>query len=222
MGIVAAYTVERDAGVNCFNFSQQDNEAKGAWFNEDQNIIFGFEEGTGKIWVDLERSTDTKLYCYEYMCDNSALYAQFDPISDHITLFTQEFTITRREASTLDIEKADANFIKEENCVVVPVAGKLDSKMFTSADGGTIRISPIAMQWDSTGGTELKGENIDMVESVKIVYADGSEYLVYNDLTANYGYICGNDTGFIALFNRLVDTDNIAAIQINDMEFTAA
>jgi hypothetical protein len=76
------------------------------------------------------------------------------------------------------------------------------------------------MQWDSTGGSEIKGESIDNVESVKITYADGSEYLVYDDTTANYGYICGNDTGFIALFNRLVDVDNVTAITINDWEFT--
>ena len=223
MGIVAAYTVERDAGVNCFNFSQIDNEAKGAWFSEDQNIVFGFEEGYGKIWVDLERSTDTKLYCYEYMCDSSALhvYGNIAPISDHITLLTQEYTMTRREAAELVTEKGDTSFIRAENEYIIPVAGKLDSKMFTSADGGFIKVSPIAMQWDSTGGTEIKGECIDMVESVKITYSDGSEYLVYDDLTANYGYICGNEVGFIALFNRLVDVDKIASVSINDMVFTS-
>jgi len=222
MGIVASYTVERAAGVNCFNYSQLDNEAKGAWFSEDQNIIFGFEEGSGKIWVDLERSTDTKLYCYEYMCDNSALYAQgnFDPVTDHITLLAQEFTMTRREVAELNNEKGDTSYIREEKEVAVPVADKLDSKVFTSADGGYIKVSPIAMQWDSTGGAEIKGEGIDIVESVKITYADGTEYLVYDDTTANYGYICGNDTGFIALFNRLADVDNVSSITINDWEFT--
>lgn len=222
MGIVASYTVEREGGVDCFNYSQTDNEAKGAWFSEDQNIMFGFGEGSGKIWVDLERSTDTKLYCYEYMCDNSALYANggFGQITDHITLFAQEYTMTRREIAELNTEKGDTGYIREEKEVIVPVADKLGSKVFTSADGASVRISPIAMQWDSTGGTEIKGECIDNVESVKITYADGSEYLVYDDTTANYGYICGNDTGFIALFNRLVDVDNVTSITINDWEFT--
>lgn len=221
MGIVAAYTVERAGGVNCFNYSQLDNEAKGAWFNEDQNIIFGFEEGTGKIWVDLEKSTDTKLYCYEYMCENYVLGPALNkPVTDHITLFCQEFNDTRANIEKSNKEKGDTSYIKDSKNVVIPVADKLDSKTFTSANGGTVKISPIAMQWDSTGGEAPKGEALDSVKKFKITYKDGSEYLVYEfDKVASYGYICGNDTGFVVLFNRLVDTDNIAKITINDIEF---
>ena len=128
--------------------------------------------------------------------------------------------MTRREASELNKEKGDESYIKETYEYIIPVADKLDSKVFTNSDGGYIRVSPIAMQWDSTGGTEIKGECLDMVGSVKITYADGSEYLVFDDTTANYGYICGNEVGFIALFNRLVDIDNVTSITINDMDFT--
>ena len=224
IGIVAAYTVEREGGVNCFNYSQFDNEAKGAWFNEDSNILFGFNEGTGKIWVDLENSTDDKLCCYEYMCDCSVLFgtAAFDPITDHITLFTQEFTMNRSEVYSEAAEKGDYDqFIREENEYVIPVAGKLDTKVFYSSDNGSIEISPIAMVWDSTGGTELKGETILPETSLKITYNDGTEYLVFDENTSSVGYVCGTDTGFIVLFNRLVDTDNIASITIDGNVFTA-
>ena len=222
MGYVAAYTVERAAGVNCFNYSQFDNEAKGAWFNEDQNIMFGFNEGVGKIWVDLARSTDTKLYCYEYMCDNYAIYGPDvqSPITDHITLTCQEYTDTRANIEKKNNEKGDTSYIKDSKTVTIPVADKLSSKEFKSADNGTIKISPIAMQWDSTGGKAPKGEALDSVKTLKITYKDGTEYLVFNDNTASYGYICGNETGFIALFNRLVDTDNVSKITINDSDFT--
>ena len=224
MGIVAAYTVERAKGVDCYIYSQQENEAKGAFFNEDQNIMFGFEEGSGKIWIDLERSTDTKLYCYEYMYDRYNVFGtQFaEPVTDHITLFCVEYTDTRANIEKTLTEKGDTSYIKDEKSVVIPVADKLDSKTFTSANGGTVKISPIAMQWDSTGGEEPKGEALDSVTMFKITYKDGSEYLVYeDDKVASYGYICGTDTGFIVLFNRLVDTDNIAKITIDNMEFTA-
>ena len=222
IGIVAAYTIEREGGVNCLNYSQLDNESKGAWLSEDTNILFGFEEGTGKIWVDLERSTDNKLYCYEYMCDNSVLFgtAGFAPITDHITLMTQEFTMNRSEIYLE--EKGDIQqFIREENNYVIPVADKLDTKMFYSSDGGSIEISPIAMVWDSTGGTEIKGETISPETTLKITYADGSEYLVLDENTSSVGYLCGTDTGFIVLFNRLVDTDNIAKITINGVDYFA-
>ena len=193
MGIVAAYTVERAKGVNCYVYSQEENEAKGAFFNEDQNIMFGFQEGHGKIWVDLEKSTDTKLYCYEYMTDSYTIFgAEFaKPITDHITLYC-----------------------------VDPVADKLDSKTFKSADGATVKISPIAMQWDSTGGKSPKGDDIDSVNKFTITYKDGTEYLVYDDdKVASYGYISGTYNGFIVLFNRLVDTDNIAKITINNVDY---
>ena len=223
MGIVVAYTVEREDGVNCFNYSQFDNEAKGAWFNDDQNIVFGFNEGTGKIWVDLSRSTKTKLYCYEYLCDNIALYANPDipGITDHISLTMQEYTMTRREIDKQIREKGQFNYVKEEKTVDIPIADKLDSKSFGSSDMGTLKISPIAMQWDCTGST-VEGEPFDAVTQIRITYKDGSEYLIYDQEkpVASYGYICGNKNGFIVLFNRLVDTDNIAKITINNSDFT--
>lgn len=221
MGIVVAYTVERPGGVNCFNYSQFDNEAKGAWFNEDQNIMFGFDEGVGKIWVDLERSTDTKLYCYEYLCDSYALFGpeSHSQITDHITLSCQEYTDTRANIEKANNPKGDTSYIKDSKSVNIPVADKLGTKVFTSADNGSIKISPIAMQWDSTGGKAPKGESLDSVKSLKITYKDGTEYVVYNENTASYGYLCGNDTGFIVLFNRLVDTDNVAKIKINDSDY---
>ena len=224
MGIVAAYTVERAKGVNCFVYSQQENEAKGAFFNEDQNIMFGFQEGHGKIWVDLEKSTDTKLYCYQYMFEDYNVYGPqiAKPITDYITLYCVEFTDTRTNIEKTLTEKGDTSYIKDEKSVVIPVADKLDSKTFTSADGATVKLSPIAMQWDSTGGKSPKGEDIDSVVKCTITYKDGSEYLVYeDDKVASYGYICGTDNGFIVLFNRLADTDNIAKITINNMDYTA-
>ena len=224
IGIVAAYTIERAGGVNCLNYSQLDNESKGAWFNEDSNILFGFEEGTGKIWVDLENSTDDKLCCYEYMCDNSVLFPASGcaPITDHITLMTWEYTVNRSEMYVEMPEKGDYDqFVRTHNEYEIPVAGKLDTKMFSSGSYGSAEISPIAMVWDSTGGTGIKGETLRSETSLKITYKDGSEYLVFDEDTNSTGYVCGTDTGFIVLFNRLVDIDNIAEITIDGEVFTA-
>ena len=76
------------------------------------------------------------------------------------------------------------------------------------------------MVWDSTGGTEIKGETLLPETTLKITYKDGSEYLVFDENNRNIGYVCGTDTGFIVLFNRLVDIDNIAVITIDGVEFT--
>ena len=104
---------------------------------------------------------------------------------------------------------------------MIPVAGKLDTKTFYSSEKGSIEISPIAMVWDSTGGTGIKGETILPETSLKITYNDGSEYLVFDENTSSVGYVCGTDTGFIVLFNRLADTDNIAKITIDGNDFYA-
>ena len=138
MGIVAAYTIEKEGGVDCLSYSQLDNEAKGACFREDTNILFGFNEGNGKIWVDLENSTEDKLYCYEYMFENSIVFGNdlCSPVTDHITLRTQEFTMNRCDIYLQDPEKGDFDqFIKEEHEYVIPVADQLDTKMFSSETG---------------------------------------------------------------------------------------
>ncbi len=102
----------------------------------------------------------------------------------------------------------------------IPVADALDTKSFSSVTDGSIEISSIAMVWDSTGGTEIKGETLLPETTLKITYKDGSEYLVFDENNRNIGYVCGTDTGFIVLFNRLVDIDNIAVITIDGVEFT--
>ena len=223
MGFVVAYSVERDAGVDCYDYSQQDNEGMGARMSEDTKIEFGFEGGEGKVWVDLESSTKTKLYCYEYLTDLSALYTKTEakPITDHITLVCRELTKTRKEISDMNLEKGDKSFIKEEKTVKIPVADKLSSKTFKAANGETVKLSPIAMQWDSTGGKESKGNNLDSVNSFKITYNDGTEYIVFDrtNPVASYGILSSSDTGFIVLFNRLVDAEKIAKITVNDTEF---
>jgi len=63
---------------------------------------------------------------------------------------------------------------------------------------------------------------------------DGTEYLVYSSTYMNEqeeviepdkevescAYICGNESEMTAIFNRLVDTDQIEKITINDTDYT--
>jgi len=228
MGIVASYTLERAGGVNCFNYSQLDNELKGAWFNEDQNILFGFKEGGGKTWVDLAKSTKDKLYCYEYMADDSAIldYEQFKPVTDHITLWYNVYTDTR--ANIFKDEqyqtKGEAPFIKESKEIKIPVLDKLESRTFKSDKGGSVKASAIAMQWLADGTGADKYDAFDSVKTIKIKYNDGKEYVVFSkDKVDNTGFLCGSQeektAGFIAIFNRLVDTENVESISINDIVY---
>ncbi len=234
--VVVEYTLEKEGGVDCFNYSEFDNEAKGAWINDDQELNFAFEEGAGKIYVDLEKSTEDKLYCYEYITTNS----------DQLTFWYREYTKPRSEVLAIldedphvDLDAYEAQFVKEENEVEIPLKEKIASVNYANADGGLIEISPISMRVIGAAGlldSELEEgwEIIDFIGSIKITYKDGTEYLVYSSTYMNEqeeviepdkevescAYICGNGSEMTAIFNRLVDTDQIEKITINDTDYT--
>ena len=253
-GIVAEYTLEKEGGVDCLNYSELDNECKGAWINEDQNILFSFNEGSGKIYVDMEKSTPDKLYCYEYMVDNRAGFDSSDValtsddiITDHLTLWYRLYSKPRSEVLAIleedpdvDLDAYEAQFISEENSVNIPVSDEISTTTFVSKDGGSLEISPIAMNVDLNQGIDFSNtlEGIaclDNVYNMEITYNDGSTYLMYAkkypydsgdvfnpaEEVESISYICGSiNNHVITLFNRLVDVEQVEKITINGTEFT--
>ena len=220
-GIVAEYTLEKKGGVDCLNYSELDNQLKGAWINEKQDLRYVFAEGSGKIYVDMKKSTKDKLYCYEYMAADDIVHAgesYVDKISDHITLLY---------------------YIKGvEEKVEIPVKDEIKTTLFENAKGGKIEISPIAMRICDAKGILSDEDNlyemVSFISKMEITYKDGSKYLVsqesctdenlneikVDEEIANYEYICGGDGGVITLFNRLVDVSEIEKITVNGTEYT--
>lgn len=219
--IIAEYTLEKEGGVDCFNYSDFDNQAKGAWINEDGNLNFGFLEGGGKIYVDLEKSTPDKLYCYEYMVGNGPMSGY--QITDHITLWYQEYTKSMTEIYS-DPDADISQFVKSENEIIIPLADSVESTVLKNAAGGTIELSPISMNLDASKGLfdeDLgEGECIDMDLKVEINYKDGTSYLVMDENVASYHYICGMGNNVITLFNRLVDIEQVDSITVNGVVYT--
>ena len=240
-GIAVEYTIENPNGVKLLNYSQHDNETKGAWTNEDQTFRYDFGAGPGKTYVDISKSTSTKLYCRDYMTDVDFLSKYADP--DHAEFPTDagmKLHIVEYKDTMTNIYKANKDVnanIKDQITVDVPFAGKIDMNTLASADGDSIRISPISMKL--TGSAKLYGkdnygddynpefsEGIDHLRSLKITYKDGSEYNVYfsgdkngKGAVANYAFIVGEKDSVCILFNRLVDTNNISKITVNGIEF---
>ena len=260
-GIVAEYTLQRDGGVNCFNYSKLTNEAKGAVLNESVPFNFCFVEGSGKIYVDIDKSTEDKLYCYEYMADEYSGFESvaaelgIEPIKDHITLWIQEY------AGPL-INRQDDSYITSTREIEIPVKDRIAKKVFMNKTGEKVEVSPISMKLFAGGttgyantveagqevvvdenemlmnGTAIDEDVMPEVEScadttyfIGINYKDGSNYVVMEtsipsvyscDIEkANYQYICGTiDNNMILLFNRLVDTDQIESIQVNEDIYT--
>ena len=225
---VVEFTLEREGGVNALNYSQLDNEAKGAWFSEETDFYFEFADYSGSIYVDMDKSTPDKLYCYDYMnADNRG--------KKEIILKTYEYPCTRGEWINADDQAYDEYMSKtKEEQFVVPLGEEVERVEYVNADGGIIQISPLSMWVDMGTGlglTEREDHDSAYLYYIAIHYKDGSEYIVEEknchdrhscDVEIdNTSYALVDLTEHITyVFNRLVDLDNIASITVNETEYT--
>ncbi|WP_026834965.1 hypothetical protein [Eubacterium xylanophilum] len=231
--VIVGYTLEKKGGIDFLNYSQLDNETKGAWLNEDKaTFSYNFLECAGKTFVDLKKSTGDKLYCYDYMQFNED---SFD--AEHLTLNITEYTKPLAKVLSKDNSK---DYIKNNTAVSIPLAAK--TSMHTLSDGkdSSIDLSAISMKINlgKSSGIKDLGESEYMSEGiyrVEINYKDGSKYTVSErnidspDLgithkcdseIANYSYLCGGTRDENIIFNRIVDVDNIASVTVNDVTYT--
>ncbi|MBP5609446.1 MAG: hypothetical protein J6X66_14410, partial [Lachnospiraceae bacterium] len=241
--IVAEYTLSRKGGVNCFDYGQIQNECKGAVLREDIPFRFSFKEGSGKIFVDLARSDDERLYCYEYMADEYTMLGSaaselgFKPVTDHVSLCIEEFS--KPLSDFIDTAEDYEDYLTDSREISIPLKEKVAVSSFVSADGEVLEISPISMKTPAAYTSDGEGavfEDEFRIYHVSIKYKDGSSYLVLDENipydpelanrcaveTASYQYIVGGiDGDFVILFNRLVDTEAVESITVNDTIFTA-
>lgn len=225
--MVMEFTLERKGGENALGYDEGTNMDKGAYVTEEADIYFMIEDGGDCIYVDLEKSTDEKLYCYDYIT--------FD-----------EYERGKGAGVNLTIQSADGSIIQALNSpdiavhserLEIPIEKPVPSIIYTSKEGGMLEVSAIGMSLDMGVGLGLTGdEKYDpgSVKTVVIKYKDGSEYLVKDDHTYNLGYSCGTSRSIFNLedtngsfgsiysmvFNRLVETDHIKTIEINGIKYT--
>ena len=229
---VVALTLEKEGGVDILDYSQLDNEAKGAWFSEKSTFLFNIGYG-GNLYVDLDKSTDDKLYCYDYVPLNT-----FGTGSLRMEIEQYPCTLGERDALLAEeygSEQAQAvENGKKTTELRIPCEKRLGSTAFTNAGGGQIEMSPISMNIDMNTGLGLTpGKAYDPYSAYKIVitYRDGSTYTVleheYPDVYAcdeyidNTSYSCGSlDNEFLLIFNRLVDPEDVVSVTVNGIEYT--
>ena len=89
---------------------------------------------------------------------------------------------------------------------------------------GYIEYSPVSICIDMSKGLGLSKEEAGdpyYMKHLEIRYTDGSNYIVFDeeDNINNSGYVLGTDEGYKTVFNRLVETDQIAEIIVNDVSF---
>ena len=229
---VVALTLEKEGGVDILNYSRLDNEAKGAWFSENSTFVFNIGYG-GNLYVDLDKSTDEKLYCYDYVPLNT-----FGNGSLRMEIEQYPCTLGERDALLAEAygsEQAMAVESGKKTVIInIPCENRLGSAVFTNAGGGRIEMSPISMNIDMNTGLGLTPEQAyDPYSAYKIVitYKDGSTYTVieheYPDVYAcgeyidNTSYSCGSlDNEYLLIFNRLVNPEDVVSVTVNGVEYT--
>ena len=85
--------------------------------------------------------------------------------------------------------------------------------------GGAVYISPISIQMDLAS----LGVDDESVDSVTLHYTDGSEYVVENEadfvLNRTYSLLDMERDIVTYTFNRIVDTDSIAFVEIDGVMY---
>lgn len=243
---VVEFTLERKGGVNALEYSQETNEDKGAAFSDDATFYFCFTDYGGCIYVDLERSTDDKLYCYDYMTYNSF---SSNPPPKELQLELTTYPCTRKE-----LYEEDGNDYQKdikEKTISLTLKEQVETKDFVNAGGGIVSISPLSIKIDmATGlGLSLKESYPDLnlnkvdlndlydasrdpgsIYYVAITDTKGETYIVEDRETENHAcdipiynatYACGDESCHLTYtFNRLVDTNEITSITVNNTEYT--
>ena len=225
---VAEFTLEKKGGVDVLEYNKSYNRSKGAAFSGNAKFYFNFDEYDGKIFVDIDKSSKDKVYCYYYMT------CQYQENTDSVTLNIEEYPCTNDElyaAEGIQYEK----YISEikYNSVPVPVSDKAEKTVFTNAKNGIAEVSPLSVKIDMKKGLGLyNDEAYDPYSAyyVSINYKNGKKYIVHeHEMDGihqcgteidNTSYACGDiDGNFTLVFNRLVDTDNIQSVTVNETEY---
>lgn len=212
---VVEFTLEKEGGVDMLTYSQLDNESKGAWFTERTPFYFQFAGCNESIFVDMNISTKDLLYCYDYMVMDTQ-----EQMKDKLVLEIVQYS----EAG----ENEEMETIKDT--LLVPLSREAEKTEYVNAEGGVISISPLSMKIDVNTGLGLsEDEAYDPwnVYYVAVNYSDETSYVVHeHDIEGvhfcdveidNSSYACGDlENHLVYIFNRLVDTENVESITVNE------
>ena len=230
---MVSFTLEREGGVTMLDGDALTNQTKGAYFSNEAEYFFGVfgekngDGGNGCIYIDFERSTSEKLYCYQYVLLGTL---QED---EGIVLNITHFPSTMESLNNMTEEELSAFEEKTtEESVQLSNKEKVSAVEFVSEEGGYLEVSPISLVVDMAKGLGLSyspdGEEYSeasdpiWMKKMELQYKDGSSYLVedQDNYVDNTGYVCQFDTLYRVAFNRLVDTEEIECIMVNGVKYT--
>lgn len=245
-GAVMYYTLGRKGGVTALKGDENTNVAKGAMFTDDVDFRFSVECGTqgdkdfifagDNTYVDMERSTDELFYCTSYILWSDTLKEGDipklvirkypDTFKELYKLMPDTTNMSKEEAGDKALWKEYEEAMSKVQTETVDLSdkGQVPVKTIDMGANGCLAYSPISIRVDMSKGMGLsKDEAQDPyhLKHLEIKYKDGSSYIVSDseNLIENSGYVIGADVWYKTVFNRLVDTGEIAQIIVNDVCF---
>lgn len=220
------FTLEREGGVTALSGDMNTNFSKGAIFTEDADFYFYVEAageipGYENIYVDLEKSTKEKMYCSSYM-----LWPESVKEKDTVELIIDKYPGSTRELNKMTSEDKEREWWEQTKTerLTLTDKGQIPVQCIDLGKDGYIEYSPVSICIDMSKGLGLSKEEASdpyYMKHLEIRYKDGSNYIVFDeeDNINNSGYVLGTDEGYKTVFNRLVETDQIAEIIVNDVSF---
>lgn len=210
------FTLERKGGVTMLLWDEETNVTKGARFAEEELYWFNIETTKGtvygdNIYVDTEKSTSDKLYCYAYLLS-------FEPLEEG------EFPVLRTTKFPCPPAELPEEYELEEETVTLTTEAPLPTKVLDLGENGYFEYSPISIAFDlsrGTGLTEEEAEDIGNLYYLGFKYKDGTDYVITDTKNniENNSYVLGTESLSKIAYNRLVNTDEIKEIMINDKAY---
>lgn len=219
-GMLMSMTLERQGGVTALYADDETNRTKGAYFSQESNFSFCFEDQEGNpagefMYVDTEKSTPDKYYIYDYMIWGSAENTSNQP---RLHIYTYPVTFGElQEMNETDPEKRNQIEVTEDY-VDLPQCETVSMQSLSRDDTWICSYSPISMNINmSAQASEEEAQDPYCIKYIELKYKDGTSYVIYDqDELDNTGYICGVDTEFRLTYNRIVNPEDITQILIND------
>lgn len=218
------FTLECSTGVTVYDFDSLSSEAKGARSADNATIRLEVENSENSasavgecVYIDQAKSTDTLLHCYDYCVFGEPLEDGKEPVLD----------IYYADVPLLSLPENES---PREMQLSIPAANAVATTAFSSDAGGYLELSPLSCSIDLGKGFGLSQEEAydpGNLKKVSIYYKDGSVYPVYDNdgHIDNTSYMLGgvgkNDTVTTMNLNRLVDTDQVDYILVNDVRYIA-
>lgn len=166
----------------------------------------------GRSYILKDKSTDTKLCAtYYYQIQN--------PETEDLELRLSFWTAIEDPEAFMALPEEEAvqmNVSDSEDAIVISTANS--TSLETATFGmGAVKVSAIALQVDLS-----LVDDGEFVDTLKILYQDGTEYIIQGDGTINSLFSVGSSDSSEATFmmNRLVDVEEIASVVVNGVQLT--